>query len=514
MNRALIEPILSDIPAARQEAARHYGVHPYFTRRPSNVVKDYIEHYSRPGDVVLDPFGGSGVTAIEALLLGRKAIHNDINPFANFITSAIADTSLPSTAPLRQAFESLQTRCRQHVAQIESASEKTVAAKLKRLKLPKNIRLPRSSDAEFFQDLFTPRQLAGLSVLKTAIDEEVDPILRQLMLLAWSASVAKLNKTFLSANGRAESRGGSSIFSIYRYKVASRVIELPIWETFQGRFANVLAAKDEVLRIRDYANRSEVSGMRIDSREHLRVLADDAAALVKTLRPASVDYIFTDPPYGGHIAYLDLSILWNHWLGFPVEKSVREEEAIVGGEFRLSDDHYKRKLRESINQCMKLLRPDRWFSVVFQHWDVTYFQAILEAVRDSGGLLRAAITHDKDVIWSMHKKKNAESVLGGEMLLTFYKPVRSSSPKRTPVPSGQSLDSLLDGLLARLPSEGFRTEALFNKLIIKAWEHDSLNNIAIDHELFARALLTRGWHYDDVSHLWSQHSEKPALELF
>lgn len=32
-NRANIEPILEAIPAARQEDARHYGVHPYFTRR-------------------------------------------------------------------------------------------------------------------------------------------------------------------------------------------------------------------------------------------------------------------------------------------------------------------------------------------------------------------------------------------------------------------------------------------------------------------------------------------------
>jgi hypothetical protein len=39
MNRAHIEPILDAIPAARQEVARHYGVHPYFTRRPANVVR-------------------------------------------------------------------------------------------------------------------------------------------------------------------------------------------------------------------------------------------------------------------------------------------------------------------------------------------------------------------------------------------------------------------------------------------------------------------------------------------
>src|SRR5881396_3028876 len=123
MTRTDIQPILEAIPAARQEEARHYGVHPYFTRRPANVVKAYIERYSQAGDVVLDPFGGTGVTAIEAFLLGRNAIQNDLNPFANFIAANIADTSPGSVAPLREAFVRVEERCRNQVAGIETASD-------------------------------------------------------------------------------------------------------------------------------------------------------------------------------------------------------------------------------------------------------------------------------------------------------------------------------------------------------------------------------------------------------
>src|SRR5208337_806261 len=86
-----LEPITRRIPAQRQGAKRHYGVHPYFTRRPANVVRAYIKHFTQPGDFVLDPFGGSGVTAIEAMLLNRHGIQNDINPLANFIAAQIAD---------------------------------------------------------------------------------------------------------------------------------------------------------------------------------------------------------------------------------------------------------------------------------------------------------------------------------------------------------------------------------------------------------------------------------------
>src|SRR5437879_3643796 len=119
MNRAEIQPILAAIPAARQEDARHYGVHPYFTRRPANVVRAYIERYSRPNDWVLVAFGGTGVTAIEAFLLRRRAIHNDLNPFANFITRNIADTTLPSTLPLREAFARVQDACYDPLREIE-----------------------------------------------------------------------------------------------------------------------------------------------------------------------------------------------------------------------------------------------------------------------------------------------------------------------------------------------------------------------------------------------------------
>src|SRR6266576_3345745 len=111
MKRAEIKPIGEAIPAARQEVARHYGVHPYFTRRPSNVVRAYVERYSQSGDVVLDPFGGTGVTAIEAFLLGRTGIQNDLNPFANFIAQNIADSSLPNAMPLQVAFARIELAC-------------------------------------------------------------------------------------------------------------------------------------------------------------------------------------------------------------------------------------------------------------------------------------------------------------------------------------------------------------------------------------------------------------------
>jgi len=507
MSRTSIQPILEAIPAARQEEARHYGVHPYFTRRPANVVRQYVEHYSSVGDTVLDPFGGTGVTAIEAFLLGRKAIQNDLNPFANFIARNIADTTLPSAAPLKQAFEKIEKACASDLADIEK-DEAFAQKLLKELPLPENIRLPKNSDAEFFFDMFTPRQLAGLALIKREIEKQAEGAVRDLLLLAWSASVAKLNKTFLSAKGRAESRGGSSIFSIYRYKLASQSVELPIWKTFKGRFANILAAKKEVLHLRDYHQEQSGGKVSLDSGKSFCVLSHDAATLDKVIKPGSVDYIFTDPPYGAFISYLDLSILWNHWLGFPVTDETRAQETIVGGEQKHSEDHYKQSLARSIETAFHLLKPDRWLSIVFQHWDISYFATILETASECGGELKAAITQTGDVIWSMHKKKNSASVLAGEMILTFYKPTKvSKTEHKTKSPDIENPTAVLSEAFDSCLNHGatsFTNEALFNQLVIELWQRRALNCLSLDRDEFIEQLEKRGWIYNTRSHLWSK----------
>jgi putative DNA methylase len=84
----VIEVVDKPIPSS-VEALPHtpvYRMHRYFARRPHNVISALIEHYSRPGDVILDPFCGGGTTVVEGLRLHRKVIGVDLNPMATLIT--------------------------------------------------------------------------------------------------------------------------------------------------------------------------------------------------------------------------------------------------------------------------------------------------------------------------------------------------------------------------------------------------------------------------------------------
>jgi hypothetical protein len=69
--------------------ARESSMHqlaPYVGKLKSGMVRVLIELYSKKGDVVLDPFCGSGVVPFESLLLGRHSIANDLSPYAYVLT--------------------------------------------------------------------------------------------------------------------------------------------------------------------------------------------------------------------------------------------------------------------------------------------------------------------------------------------------------------------------------------------------------------------------------------------
>jgi DNA modification methylase len=490
---ARIAAIDSPIAADRQGARRHYGVHPYFTRRPYNVVKKYILHYSKENDRVLDPFGGSGVTAIEAFLENRVGIQNDINPLANVIAQGIIDLHKGNLEDYKSALAVLKERCQETLNRLESMDDQQLRRLQRSLTLPENVTLPSNSDVDYYYDLFSPRQLTALAILKNAIDELPSRYARKGMLLAWSATLTKLNKTFLSAEGRAESRGGSSIFSIYRYKVAKEPVELPPWQTFYERAQNIIAAKIEIDREIDFKNRfGKFSG-------EFEVHAKDIDALSKDLH-GQVDYIFTDPPYGAHISYLDLSTLWNNWLEQLPSIRTRKRELIVGGELDLSETDYIDRLGKSVRACTKMLKKGRWLSIVFQHWNTAYFEAILSSASAAGAELRAAVSQVGDPIWSMHKKKSNQSVLAGELIISFYK---SGKPKRVAHRNGDfNVSEALGRILSNTSSNKIYGEYLFNRVVMEAWEHSAINSLNITKTDFISLIEQHDWHYDENNYYW------------
>lgn len=104
---ALVDAVRSTSPA---QGFTH-TFYKYPARFSPLFVRAAITAFSQPGDVVLDPFMGSGTTLVEALIAGRHAIGSDINTLAHFLAQ-VKTTRLTAgeCAEIAQWVESLPER--------------------------------------------------------------------------------------------------------------------------------------------------------------------------------------------------------------------------------------------------------------------------------------------------------------------------------------------------------------------------------------------------------------------
>ena len=96
------------VEADWKDRARLWGhsFHPmcsYLASFPAALAHAFIDRYSRPGDVVLDPFAGRGTVPLQACVEGRLGVGNDLNPFAHILTAAKVDPPTVGEAAARLA---------------------------------------------------------------------------------------------------------------------------------------------------------------------------------------------------------------------------------------------------------------------------------------------------------------------------------------------------------------------------------------------------------------------------
>jgi len=78
---------------------------PYVGKMKSGMVRVLINLYSKPGEIVLDPFSGSGVVPLEAVLAQRGAWANDLSPYAYVLTRGKLEAPSSEQIAVQQAKE-------------------------------------------------------------------------------------------------------------------------------------------------------------------------------------------------------------------------------------------------------------------------------------------------------------------------------------------------------------------------------------------------------------------------
>jgi 16S rRNA G966 N2-methylase RsmD len=454
---------LQEIPTKKQAAKRHFGVHGYFTKQSWDLVQAYIKNFTKPGDLVLDPYGGSGVTLVEALMLGRKAIHIDLNPLSEFI---VKNLILPlDTAELVEAFDEVRIEFQKKSPKTEEEIEELLA----NTPYPKGFRLPKNSDVQYVEELFSKRQLSELALLKSIILKQKTQSVRDTLLLMFSGLINKVNLTYHSSKGRSEGRGDSAIFRYYRYRIAPHPASIDLMKYFESRLKKVIAAKNEMavaINSKTVANAHVFKG---------------TATKLEGIEDEAIDYIYTDPPYGSKIAYLDLSTMWNAWLGLEVSDVDYEIEAIEGGEHHRTKEDYARIIGESITEMYRVLKFDRWMSFVFQHKDPAYWHIIVETAQKVGFEYMGTVTQRVGQT-TFKKRQNPFTVLHGQLIINFRKTrnPQSQMKMKLGVEMSQLVMQTIEAVIAM--KHGATLEEIYNELIVKGMEFGFLHELSREHQ--------------------------------
>ncbi|MCX8473751.1 MAG: DNA methyltransferase [Sediminibacterium sp.] len=480
------KPLLKEIPVKKQASKRHFGVHGYFTKQSWNVVAEYIKQYSQPGDLVLDPFSGSGITAIEALMNRRKAINIDINPFAVFLVqSLVAPVNFQE---LQQSFEEVK----KEYLKKEPKTKQEIKLALKKYKGPKKLSLPKGSDVDTVEKLFSDTQLTQLALLKSIILKQKNHNIKQSLMLMFSGVITRVNLTYhISKSVKANTGfgGNAAAFQYYRYRIAKEPTKVNVLECFEMRFNKVKDAKKEM---EYFINDQTISNLKI---------VKGTATNLSFIENESVDYIYTDPPYGKKIPYLDLSAMWNAWLDLDVSEQDYKDEAIEGGECNKSKDEYNDLMAQSIKEMYRVLKFDRWLSFVFAHKDPEFWHLIVDTAESCGFEYVGAVPQ-KNGQTSFKKRQNPFTVLSGQLIINFRK-VRNP---RTILKANLGMNmaeivmQTIEGIIAK--NNGANLEQINDELIIKGLELGFLDLLKKEYSDLTPLLLDK-FDYNEHTELFT-----------
>ena len=437
---------LNSQPNSRFE--ERYKLHQYWARKPWYVIRRCIEHFTKEGDVILDPFVGSGITACEALILRRKIIALDLNPISTLITrvtcyspidlshikvtfdrikenignalSFLYDTKCPKCGRGATIINTLWRNsepyaifyrckyCKDSNLKEITDYDLNIIFQVEKMDIPywypKGVRLPKDADVEYLDQLFTKRNLIALSILNKEIQTLKDNSSKQLFQLMFSSILARCSKlVFVNKYRLKKGINPAGVWGEKRFWVPDEYVENNVFYYFQARFPKFMKAKEETnALIGNYYKEGETIQIYNRSATDLSMIPSN-----------TIDYCFTDPPYGGAIQYLNLSILWNSWLQFLTNSD--EEIVIKNGNLSL----YQSLLTMAFKEIYRVLKPGAYLSVTFHSSDISVWNSLLEACRDSGFHLLSIIPLDP--IKRSHNQIELTGAVKTDLLLTFRK---------------------------------------------------------------------------------------------
>jgi hypothetical protein len=183
------------------------------------------------------------------------------------------------------------------------------------------------------------------------------------------------------------------------YYIGSQIAEVSPWYILDGKVARLNRA------FGGSANRSGGSAITTQS------------ATGPALPDDSIDYIFTDPPFGENIYYADLNYLLESWHGVRTNSG---PEAIIDQAKRKTLADYQELMRACFRRYYAALKPGRWMTVEFHNSHNAVWRAVQEALMSAGFVVADTRTLDKQQ--GSYRQVTAASAAKQDLVISAYKP--------------------------------------------------------------------------------------------
>lgn len=425
-----------------------YKAMKYWGRKPHNIWSDYISHYCPEDGIVLDPFMGSGISTFESLKIGRKIISTDLNPLSAFVVEVLS--SKFNEEKFKAAVETIKTEIendsiyREHYRKDVNGVTLTVynyiwlkgTVGLTRAKTEAGDGLSLTADAEdlrkaaslnsidipywipadefpqnpsinnnfikniggnTFDKLWTRRNLYLLSkifdlIIKT--DKEV-----RLHLMYAFVHTLHLVCKMVVPRGEAGNRDFSGSWGRADYMIRNRSMEQNPLIVFlrscydkQGVINAMLDAEATLPSKRKINFVSSVQ-KKLNLSADINYGVVDIADLCDYIKENSIDFIITDPPYGGLVQYMDLSLVWLVWLQHFDKRYTPDASGEITYKKNITSRiNYKRKLVLAFKNMYKVLKPEHYMVVTFHNQDIKEWNDFVSAIREAGFIFEK-VTH-------------------------------------------------------------------------------------------------------------------------
>ena len=323
---------------------------------------------------------------------------------------------------------------------------------------------------------FSPRNAIALLELWQASNRIADEDLRQKLRFAFTAILTRASRRYQWGVKRPLNAQNQT------YYVAPVYYEWNVFELFGRKIEASIRADDGLY------NDSPLFKQQSSSAVTYTLASADHLA---HLEAASVDYVFTDPPFGSNIFYSDMSLFHEAWLGEVTDPASEAVVYTTGARKTGSAQRYEELLRGAFAEAYRVLKPGRFMSVVFGNSSGRIWGLVQRALRRTG--FNASPVHvtilDKGQRSVKGLNSGSERVVTVDLILTVQKPSEAEPARAVQYPSQGDTNRLIQSAVRELASDAaiaINPSHVYARVLKKAiQEHRVLDGLHLGDVLIA-----------------------------